>query len=407
MSLAAIWDFGPFSLGRAPAAPQVETVADFPVPRYSGKQVRKAGEIIVSHMPWVSDDDPASHEYRNAFKIAYDWRVSHAYPMRKIRQEMRSKIGALKAKGVTAARLKRMSSIRKKLTRIDANLIQIQDIGGCRAIVETQATLDALLAHFRFASPHKLRLDRSYVERPRSSGYRCHHLVLDFVPETAEEEVYRNRHIEIQLRTRVQHSWATAVEAIGLHRNEDMKGGEGDAEWLRFFELISSEFAEFEGAPSIPNAPEKSARLAEMQALDKKLSAVSTLETLNQAYRILDQNPNLSAQYYMIKFDHLNRTTEIVGYDKIIRATTAYGHAERFNVGTNSVVVEADTVSALKEVFPNYYLDVRLFAKNVVSIMKGEPLAEGVRRSEVENPAPAIDLSWLKTFRGKPRPGRK
>lgn len=380
--------------------PQAESVAEFPTPRYSGKQVRKAGEVIVSPMPWVSDDDERSNEYRNAFKIAYDWRASHAFPMRKIRQEMRSKIQVLRARGVTAARLKRMSSIRKKLQRIDANLVQIQDIGGCRAVVESQATLDALLTYFRTTTIHKLKLDRSYVEKPRASGYRSHHLVLDFIPENDDEEVYRNRHIEIQLRTRIQHSWATAVEAIGLHRNEDMKGGEGDGDWLRFFELISSEFAEHEGTASVPNAPLKAARLAEIKSLDSKLKAISTLETLNQAYNFTDKNTNLGTRYFMIQFDHMNRTMEIVGYDRIVRATTDYGHAERSNVNMNSVVVEVDTLSALKEAFPNYFLDVRLFTQNVVKMMRGEPLADGLRRSELTKTAQGDDLSWMQRFPG-------
>lgn len=74
--------------------------------------------------------------------------------------------------------------------------------------------------------------------------------------------------MEIQLRTLLQHSWATAVEAVGLLRREDLKGGRGDPDWLRLFQIMASEMAEDEGAPPVPGvSQEGSSRREELNHL--------------------------------------------------------------------------------------------------------------------------------------------
>ena len=43
--------------------------------------------------------------------------------------------------------------------------------------------------------------------------------------------------VELQLRTRLQHAWATANEIVGTFRREELKSGEGGPDWLRYFVL--------------------------------------------------------------------------------------------------------------------------------------------------------------------------
>jgi ppGpp synthetase/RelA/SpoT-type nucleotidyltranferase len=127
-------------------------------------------------------------------------------------------------------------------------------------------------------SAHGLRGDRSYIETPKPGGYRSHHFVLEFLGSSQDEAIYNGLRIELQIRTRLQHAWATAVEAVGLVRNEDLKAGEGDADWLRLFELMASEIAHLERCPLVPGTPEHvAARTREIKVLDKKLGAASML----------------------------------------------------------------------------------------------------------------------------------
>jgi hypothetical protein len=102
----------------------------------------------------------------------------------------------------------------------------------------------------------------------------------------------------MQIRSGLQHAWATAVEAVGLVRAEAMKAGEGDANWLRLFDLISSEFAEAEGCPTVPGAPSKAERTAELADLDRTLSAVNTLENLNQAFAYTKEHVTKGTKFF-------------------------------------------------------------------------------------------------------------
>ena len=38
-----------------------------------------------------------------------------------------------------------------------------------------------------------------------------------------DDEVFHDRRVEVQIRTWLQHTWATAVEAVGAYRSENMR----------------------------------------------------------------------------------------------------------------------------------------------------------------------------------------
>jgi len=103
-------------------------VADFPNFEYSMHEVRHAGDVIAGSNLLGSD-------VFQAFKVANNWREAHAYPMRSVRHQMIAYMRLLDIPGVTGARLKRMQAIRRKLRRMGLHLNQLQDLGGCRAIV--------------------------------------------------------------------------------------------------------------------------------------------------------------------------------------------------------------------------------------------------------------------------------
>lgn len=376
--------------------PMADDVADFPVPHYSRKSVARAGKVLGGPILW---DEARREEYYQAFRTAYDWRASHAYPMRSIRWEVREKVRRLKARGVTAARLKRMSSIRKKLGRLRETLPQIQDIGGSRIIVEASESLGELIRQYRSGEcAHHVRTDTSYIENPRATGYRSHHFVFDFRPHNEDEAPFEGRRIELQLRTRLQHAWATAVETVGLVRREDMKAGEGDPRWLRFFELVSSEFAEFEVCPLVPGAPAKHERVKEIVELDRELDAINRLETINQAFYFTEHNISRGARYFLMQYDIAAGHLLVTGYQQPVRATEYYGRFEE-NAAINSVLVDVDTLEELKAAYPNYFLDVRLFTENVVKITRGDDaLTTVLKKADLKRTAHGFDLDWLKKW---------
>ncbi len=110
------------------------------------------------------------------------------------------------------SRLKRRQTILEKLRREPTlDLSRMQDIGGCRAVVANMDDLRRLEARITDRLPVISYAD--YALNPRVSGYRAVHVV---VP-------YRDRAIEIQLRTESMHAWALAAEHYSAVMGENLK----------------------------------------------------------------------------------------------------------------------------------------------------------------------------------------
>lgn len=382
------------------------TMADFPNLTYSMKEVMRVGEALKGDLIWSAEAEP---EIIEIFRVAHNWRESHAYPMRSIRQEMIARMMRLGMDGITAARLKRMQSIRTKLRRIPAKLNQIQDLGGCRAIFASMSDAHRFIDDMKNSARHGLLSERDYINNPKIGGYRCHHLMFKF-RGSDEDEAFSGRRIEIQIRTRLQHSWATAVEAVGLFRREDMKAGQGDPDWLRLFDLMSAELAIAEDCPESENVPRRSERVKEIRELDRKLNAVVTLQKLRDAIHFSERprSPTEKPNYYRIEYNNETRSVEVSEYSRPLPALSDLSRAEQYdNIHSesriNTVFVEADRIEALKDAYPNYFGDVELFSVNLRDITQGKhaqeytmpPLKTPPRFQKLRG-----DLSWL-------RPGRK
>jgi ppGpp synthetase/RelA/SpoT-type nucleotidyltranferase len=130
--------------------------------------------------------------------------------------------------------------------------------------------------------PHPTRQQYPYILQPKADGYRSHHMVFSFNDE-GRAAPFDGRRVELQIRTRLQHSWATAVEAVGLYRDEDMKAGYGNEEWLRLFSLMSAEFADAENCPVHDNMPSRTNRFHEIKDLNNSVKAASVLENIKNA----------------------------------------------------------------------------------------------------------------------------
>src|SRR5690606_9198926 len=152
----------------------------------------------------------------DVFTVANSFRDSHILPMRSVRASVRSHMRQAAITGDMASRPKRMSSIRRKLAETTIRLDQMQDLGGCRAILNDIDGVNRLVDRVRERFPHAIRREWDYIETPKEDGYRSHHFSLEFRPRQRVDESYAGRRIELQVRTRLQHSWATAIEAVSL-----------------------------------------------------------------------------------------------------------------------------------------------------------------------------------------------
>lgn len=246
------------------------TVSDYPQLSYSMHDVRRAGDRLAKTVLWNEAD---REEIVRTFAVASSWRDSHVYPMRSVRMSLIHRMRKLEVSGFSASRPKSMASVRRKL-RLQGTmkLDQINDLGGCRIVTDNIAGVWSMVRECADNFPHPTRgRAYDYVSKGRPSGYRSYHVVFQFQSKD-HEGGFDGRRVELQVRTWLQHSWATAVEAVGLFRRENLKGEEGDPGWLRLFKLMSDEFALAEKCEEGLPEPRRE-RLAEIRDLNKRLGA--------------------------------------------------------------------------------------------------------------------------------------
>jgi ppGpp synthetase/RelA/SpoT-type nucleotidyltranferase len=362
------------------------------VPRHSKSQIIKAGKVLRSRLllnpPEGTECVDAPMDVFEAFRIAHNWRDAHMLPLLRVRQELARKINAVEHGAITAARLKRMQAIRRKLQR-PITLYQMQDIAGCRAIVRSMKEVDRLVTIYRDGgSTHTIQSEDDYVSSPKRDGYRSHHFILKFRGD-GRSEVYNRQTVEIQIRTRLQHAWATAVEAVGLVRGENIKGGDGDEDWRRFFELMSSEIAYDEDRELAPTALVSREEIRkEIRDLTKKIKAVASLEKFRTAIKYTEEHDSGYSQYFLLQFDSASGTVSVRPFSSYQISAEQYVIEEAKHGSRNTVLVQANKVSDLRKAFPNYFLDVQLFTDKLRAV-----LSPNYRSSQ------AYDLSWLKNYR--------
>lgn len=332
------------------------------VPKYSKSEINKAGSMIAN-----SSSD--TEEYDNALTILNNWRAAHAYPLRIICNNLRNG----NPNAIVVQRLKRLESITGKIERFpDMNLYRMQDLGGCRVIVNTvDQVYEAINRYKHSRIRHILKREYDYIQNPKSSGYRSYHMVYQF--HSDKKETYnKNMLIEIQFRTKLQHIWATAVEMMGIYTKSNLKSSQGDENVLRFFTLISSVIAIQENMPVCPNTSSKTYELVnEIKILNSKHHIISILSGINLAIDYTGKNLNNKNVYYLLILDYASRKVRIMQFKstQLEAATKAYGNIEK-ETDKNVVLVSAKSFNELREAYPNYFVDISDFIKMIQEITK-------------------------------------
>jgi ppGpp synthetase/RelA/SpoT-type nucleotidyltranferase len=366
------------------------------VERFSKADIREAGKLICSRTDQVTD------ELIEAFRVAHAWREAHIVPMRRVRSELMKAGRSRTCYALTAGRLKRFQSIRRKLQRMPLSLYQMQDIAGCRVIVGNMTDVDRLTDFYLGRRTKHETLGHSlYIDSPKPGGYRCNHVMLKFLGP--DDITGGNRlTVEVQIRTALQHAWATAVEAVGLVLNEDLKSGRGSPDWLRLFALMSSEFAVEEARPPVPGVPDcEVERRAELRELERSLGAWRKLIGFTRALRQAQDIRGLSGHSYLIDFDSETMTVNVRSFSSFALTSEQYFNVELTGQlardpaarGRNTVLVEVDAVSDLCVAYPNYFMDVRLFADRLVDYTQANRVVtpDGAKVQKAR-----WDLSWWK-----------
>jgi len=334
-------------------------------PYFSNSRVDKAAEQLLSATP-------STFIYRQALGVINQWRSSHLWPLAKVRHTLKNRSGRVDKKAIVVQRLKRLPSIENKLTRLQGTrLTGMQDIGGCRSIVADIPSVYSIAKLYRDARDKKrqdrsaLVSERDYIRNPQVTGYRGVHLVIRYQSLGAETKNWTGRKIEIQLRTRLQHSWATALESMSTFLRQQLKSGFGDPQWLRFFALARGIIAEKEDMPPVPKVPDGESLYQEALGLWRSLNVRANIDGCAIAGDKMRLDMNES--YFVMKLDSATRVTTVWGFseNQLSNANVCYNDQERLFARQSEidvVLVRADDIKELKTAYPNYWADATEFS---------------------------------------------
>lgn len=330
-----------------------------PPPAYSRADLVAAGRVLVN-------DSPSRSMQVHAAELLGQWRADHAAVMESFESVLRNRLASLDPEALVASRLKRTPSIVAKLRRMpELRLPSMQDIGGIRAVLTGMDELRTLCVEYRgLPAPLELANFRDYIGNPKNSGYRSVHLVYRNGPPPPGDGTFQ---FEFQIRTRLQHAWATAVETVDAFQHFSLKSGQGPDEWLEYFFLVAGAFAFHEGCPPHPEfaALGREATFRRTVEETRRLLVRERLRTYTTVLH--DIAPGWDPDsYYLLEVEPIAQRTSWTAFprEQLGEASRIYTRSElRVADEGRSLValVSAGTLENLKQAYPNYFLDTHAF----------------------------------------------
>lgn len=322
------------------------------------------------------DADASPEEKSVALDLLSHWRSCHAYPVNTFQATLRARLKNICPTALVAQRLKRTPSIIKKLQlNPGMQMARMQDIGGLRAVVDNLSQVKKLAGLYLQAKlTHELIGSDDYIATPKASGYRSLHIIYRYKNPT--NPTYDGLCLELQIRTKLQHAWATAVETIGTFLNQALKSSEGPEEWLEYFKLAGAAFAILEKCP----VPTQFKDRTQQEIYSELLAETDRLEVRRKlnAFAIATnsiETKRAQGNYHLVVLNAETKSVEIKSFGKkrLEEANQAYSDAEiqsEFDPGIQAVLVATDSIDALRRAYPNYFLDTRAFVNAITRIQR-------------------------------------
>lgn len=323
------------------------------IPSFSAGEIKRAGEALAR-----GDSD------KEALMVAESWRASHAYPLYEITGWLQDMFPDF----IIAQRLKRMESIVAKLRRSRGmSLWRMQDLGGCRIIVDSIEEVYAAIEKIKAdTGKYVIKRETDYIFSPRASGYRSYHMILEY---HGVERYDRNMLVELQVRTRLEHMWATAVEIMGVLQNESLKSGVGDESILDFFRIASALFGEKERFSLARVGEDRDSFLKEARRLDFEKDILARMNAMRQMIKIAETDVK-AYDYCVLILDKAQYTLKMIPF-KVSDITTAirlYESMEQIS-GMDAVLIRTEKFADVYTAYPNYFVDAADFIREMEDIL--------------------------------------
>lgn len=301
-----------------------------------------------------------------------EWRSSHAILTRELAKTLKRKNNNEK-QTIISRRLKRQPSIFAKLTRFpNMQLNTMQDIGGVRIILKNKKEvytlsddLNVLYGEKKKAMFELKKPINDYIEKPKEDGYRSIHHVYSYSGSSKKKEFLKGMFVELQIRTQMQHIWATTLEIFDIKNKSSLKIGGGNEEHREFFKLCSLILSFIDKTTT----ESEKANFVLEEVYDK-------LVILNDKYNILNLLRGLSVSinhidkknkndFFILELDYSTSKLNITVPNSEEDAKYIYAGREqdiRIKKETKEVVlVSAENMKSIEKAYPNYFLDARKF----------------------------------------------
>lgn len=299
--------------------------------------------------------------------ILSDYRAEHSKILKSFNDTLK---GKLKAMYSYSQRLKRLPSIISKIKRFkDMRLSRMQDLAGIRVILNNLKDVEDfknIVKNELYKAPNNKNnfvfvREKDYIKDPKIDGYRSVHQVYKY-----KGNMYKNLNgyfLELQIRTKLQHQWATALEIIDLIKIENLKGGEGKEYYKEFFKL-SSKLIEYEELKKdIKEISEEIKKLKQINDEYNILNDLKGLRVVTENIGKFDKN-----KYLLLVLDYEKKTIKPLSIEeKAISSDYLYYEKKE---KTNVVLVSVEDLKNLKKAYPNYFLDAGSFIRTIGKYIK-------------------------------------
>lgn len=332
---------------------------------YGRHQLDKAGEALIGSDPFKRNE---------ALSVVQKWRDTHLTVLQELNEYLSS---LFSERGISYAfssmRIKRMVSIEEKLRNNIAKgtrLGGLQDIGGVRYVFQSIEELDTVKAVLDNFTPPSFSLKRvyDYVDKPKESGYRSVHYVYQY--HSPDNPKYDNISVELQVRTRLQHTWAMAVETASLITKTTLKAdNDNQQEWRGFFKLVSALFAREEHKPVnalFSDFAEQDFCREYFIYKEKKL-----IDKFNALRVVVNNDFDFDREEKgccVLTIDFNSRTVygKVYSAEKADEAAAIFGQLESNAKESEAVLMVAiEKIKEIREAYPSYFLDTADFLKHL------------------------------------------
>ncbi|WP_022703564.1 RelA/SpoT domain-containing protein [Pseudorhodobacter ferrugineus] len=332
----------------------------WPTPQYSKNRVRTAGKRIAktfhNHnglLLWNINID------REEFDVVENWRTSHGAVLNTAQAWLR-RLDKLQ-RPIVGQRLKRYNTIVDKLaTGRSKDLSTMHDIAGVRAIFRSVKEIHEFRAQMRLSKAQHILIHETdkfdYLTNPKNTGYRGIHEVMERHVDSKSGAAWNGLKFEVQLRTAVQHAWATAVEIFDDTQSARFKFQKSANPAYEQFMIASEIFARVHeqsvGCLADRTDTELANRFTELEEETRTVTMIHGLQVAVN-YRPLEKNSILQrthdGQLFVYPFS---------SFPQALRAISAI---EARPETLNAVLVGAKTPYHIREAFRNYFEDTSDF----------------------------------------------